>query len=703
MLNFAVPSAIFLAALALPIIAFYILKVRMRRINVSTNLFWKQIFEEKPPRSIWQNFRHWLSLLLQLFLLASLVLAFADPYFPWQILQARRIVLVIDPSASMKATDVAPTRFEAAKAAGKSILEGLRFRDQLAIVLSGTTPEVVIGMTSHVPTLQRALNGVKVTDNPTSLTTAVELGKQLIGTHPHGQVIVLTDACEPSLRIEKSQSAAVSMVSEEGVSEVQYRVFGTEAANVGIHQFQVRRSLTDPIGYEVLAGIFNASNAPIKCRLELSLNDSIVDVIPVDLGANEKWSRAIEKTSLKGGRLHAELTRIRSDDTDAKDSSGKESESAAKLNALNSDDNAWAILPARAIQKVLIVTSGNIFLTKVFEANPLVQVSVVNELPTEWPTDGLIVFHRMVPEKIPYGNVFVVDPTNGCDLWDMGGAIDNPIVTEIDKTSPLMHHVRLDNVVMSHANQLQFKGATRTLAGTLDKYSVYADVRKTDGKCLVLSVDLEQSDLAFRTVFPIIVANALGWFAGTSGELVESQTTGSSLNIEIDTPKLNPDNTMLQLRSASGVIRPLKLTPNAPSAEDSSEASTAAKVSMSAEQMSAPGPRTERWVNAGPFFEAGIWEITADEMSSSSTDQKLSLRQSTTAAQESSPVLAEVAVNIADPLETDLRPEQRFLDSTATSILSSGWFSRPLWFYLVALASFLIAAEWFLYQRRIIT
>lgn len=108
-MSFALPTAFWLAACAVPIIVFYILKVRLRRQPVSTNLFWKQIYDEKPPRSIWQYLRHLLSLLVQLFVLALLVLAIADPYLPWELLQARRIVVVVDRSASMQAADVKST------------------------------------------------------------------------------------------------------------------------------------------------------------------------------------------------------------------------------------------------------------------------------------------------------------------------------------------------------------------------------------------------------------------------------------------------------------------------------------------------------------------------------------------------------------------------------------------------------------------
>ena len=98
-MNLVHPAALFLGALAVPIVVFYILKIRLRRIPVSTLLFWDQIFEEKKPRSLWQRMRYWLSLLLQLAFLALLVFAVADPIFRWQQARARRMVLVVDSSA----------------------------------------------------------------------------------------------------------------------------------------------------------------------------------------------------------------------------------------------------------------------------------------------------------------------------------------------------------------------------------------------------------------------------------------------------------------------------------------------------------------------------------------------------------------------------------------------------------------------------
>ena len=109
-MNLLHPLSLAWLGLAIPIVIFYILKIRMRRVPVSTTLFWRQIFEEKQPRSIWQKLRHLLSLLVQLAFLLLVVFALAEPIFQWEIREARKLVLVVDNSASMNAADVAPTR-----------------------------------------------------------------------------------------------------------------------------------------------------------------------------------------------------------------------------------------------------------------------------------------------------------------------------------------------------------------------------------------------------------------------------------------------------------------------------------------------------------------------------------------------------------------------------------------------------------------
>src|SRR2546423_4961926 len=129
--------------------------------------------------------------------LRLLVCALGEPFFKWEILQARRLILVIDNSASMRATDVVPTRLDAAKQLGRQIVSGLRFRDEMAIIAAGVQPQVVCGLTGHERPLQAALAGVKPTDGPTREPAAIELGHRLLADANHGPVLPLSDGCFP--------------------------------------------------------------------------------------------------------------------------------------------------------------------------------------------------------------------------------------------------------------------------------------------------------------------------------------------------------------------------------------------------------------------------------------------------------------------------------------------------------------------------
>ena len=695
---FSLPIALTLTALALPIVAFYILKVRLRRVTVSTNLFWKQVFEEKPPRSLWQQFRHWYSLLLQLLLLLLIVLAVMNPYFSWQSLQARRLVIVLDNSASMRATDVRPTRLDAAKESAAEVINGLRFQDELSIVLAGESPEVLASLTGHSPTLHRVLRSIDFSDGPTTLQPAIDLARKLLGRHSHGEIIVLTDGCvdDDAKSNEFSPTDAPAptddLLLEEAAEDlatgnqtpskpapvVEYRLFSTDVSNVGITQFQVRRSLTDPLGYETLVSVQNASSVAASCRIELTLDDILIDVLPLNLQPEELWTRTLDKTSLEGGVVRAALTQIKIDATGEPSSTlpasmnideptMKEPDDLLGSDLLNSDgletdDKAWSILPARKIQKVLIVTTGNLFLEKVFEANPLVEVTVISEFPATWPQDSLIILHGRVPEQFPMGNVFVIDPIGKCEYWEAGERLENPLITDQDFASPLMRHFRLDNIVVPEARELVFRSTPQVLASTATGVPIFAIVPRAEGRCLVLTVSLDSSDLAFRTAFPIMVSNALGWFSGTTGEIMPSANSGTVVRI----PLTAAVNAPLQLTSPFGTR--FELMP-VPALDDASIGAS---------------------VTTGSLNEVGLWTLAASVSKSSQVD-------------ENANSYAVVAVNLSSKKESDLRPRISMSSTSRNGLQMSRWLSRPLWIYLTICAVILTCSEWILYQRRLIS
>src|SRR5215475_15246310 len=111
--------------------ALYILKLRRRVVAVPFSPLWERILRDKEATSLFSKLKRLLSLLLQLALLALLVLALGDPRAAESLLKGRSVVVLVDASASMQATDVAPSRLEAAKKEVKSIIRGLGGADRM--------------------------------------------------------------------------------------------------------------------------------------------------------------------------------------------------------------------------------------------------------------------------------------------------------------------------------------------------------------------------------------------------------------------------------------------------------------------------------------------------------------------------------------------------------------------------------------------
>jgi hypothetical protein len=641
-MNLVNPTALLLAGLAVPIIIFYILKIRLRRVPVSTLLFWQQIFEEKKRRSLWQRLRHLLSLLLQLAFLCLLVLALADPIFRWQQARARRTVIVVDNSASMNAIDVSPTRLDAAKAEAESLIEGMRLGDELAIIAAGTQPRVACGPTDHQRTLRGALSSIVPADGPTRVTEAVALARRLLsGSEKIRRVVVLSD-CGFDQAAELFRQADVEIVN-----------VGKQTANVAITRLQARRSLLDPIGYEILVEVANASDEPVSCRLELDLDDDPIDVVPLTLAAGEKSVRVFEKTSGEGGRLRATIDRG---------------------DSLLADNTAWAILPRRARQKVTLVTPGSLFLEKVFEAIPLIDLDVVKVPPDgKAPAAGpaatgasasITIYDRKVADILPAGHVLVIEPEKSGPLWDLGETIHNPVVAKQDKDSPLMAHIRLDNVLMPEARKLALKLPGKVLAESASGDVLYAVLDRPEpaqqGKVVLLTVNLDKSDLPLQTAFPIMVTNLLNWFGGTKGELREALAAGSVAEVELPADK--SAESRFVLKSPGGTETPVVVPAGA------------AKVTV------------------GPLDRTGVWRVLKR-----SAKSLVSAKKGKDAIDRRD-VVAELACNLADRRESDLRPAVEPAERRPG--LAAGLAVRPIWYYLLASALMLTCWEWFLYQRR---
>ena len=647
-------SAFLLALAAIPIVLFYVLKIRLRRAPVSTTMFWDRIFDEKKPRSIWQRLRHLLSLLLQLLFLSFLLFAVVDPLFDHEARDARRIVVVLDNSASMNVfadgrsaeKSSQETRLDVAREKVREFVRGLRRHDEVAIVTAGTQARVRSGFTHHPQLLERTLDAVEPTDGPTDLLAGIALARRLSTPRDaddndstsdakdtedaDGRIIVVTDGGVDLATIPD----AASLSSDA----LEWVVVGAPVANCGITQFQVRRSAIDATGYEILVEVTCFAPAPIETRLELTLDDAPIDVVPITLAPGRPWTKRFERTSTKGGRLDAALT---VDD------------------ALPTDDRARAILPDVRLQPVTLVGPENLFLDKVFEAMPLLDLRRATNAATRRQAREVVVFHRDVPETLPDGPVLVIDPRNSCAEFTVGDALTEPLIVKQKSDSVVMRHVHLENVYLPGARRLDAPNAT-ALATSLGGDTLLAHRPRRSGDIVVLTGDLDRGDLALRTAFPILVANVLRAFAGGEGEIREATATGEVRAFDL------PTQLLAAARASGGSALSGTLVARSPNGGET--------------PLDVDFRRGE--ITLGPLPTTGIWTVHPKGLD---------------VGDPRTPSLG-IACNLASRAESDLSREAP--EGSTASITTSGISGRPIWFLLVVLALVLTVVEWGLYQRR---
>ena len=682
-MNFLSPTSLFLFGLAIPIIALYILKLRRRREPVSTLMFWEQLFKERQTTSLFQRLKHLLSLLLQLLFLALLVLAIARPQFAFITKSARQLILIIDNSASMNAVlqldpdnPSSESRLDSAKEQALQLVQGLRFIDEMTVISNHKQPTIRTPFTSHQKTLREAIESINPTDIRTDLKPAVDLAYTIAETKPNPEIVIVSDFHAVSEKIitqfQGTQSEdQPSEEEQESVEKPKLHLvrIGEYNDNVGIIQFRVRKSIVNVFDYETLLTVVNASDEEKKCSVELYFNDSLFDVRPYTLAPGEKKSEIFSNFAFEGGELKAVL-----DTTDA----------------LSSDNVAYATLPKREQISVLLVTEENPFLEKVLSVDEELNLSVLN--PSEYEsspkTAQVVIFDRYSPTNIEDGNYMFIYPpktekTTEGDVqdsaltWDIGEALETPIITDWERTHPILQHVHLENVLIGEAYQITPPSTAQILARSFESPVLFIDVSQHK-KLVFVAINILQSDLPLRIAFPVIIANTMQWFQHSDGIQEYHLQTGEVLRYKFELEHSTNTETEQVEESATGITQ---------------------------QSLTITGPGDESWdiplENDEMLFDhtqqAGFYKII--EANDSNTDD---VDVQNTEDEETEEPKQLWAVNIASETESHLGITDGIEDMLTDSevLVGSSFFRYPPWIYLVLLAVVLTVVEWFLYQRR---
>jgi hypothetical protein len=505
------------AVLGSGLVALYVLKLRRRRVEVPFADLWRRVLRDVESTALWKRLKQLLSLALQLTLLALLLFAIGDPRLQTSK-SGRTVAIVLDTSASMQAHDGrGATRMSQAIEAARRELRGLGGGDEALLISMDARPTPLTGLTNDDRELARALDGVHASDSPADLIGALRLAAASLRGRPHPTLVLIGDGAWTPSAIDHLRLSGAAQLDEVDLSgvDVRYQPVGTPADNLAITAFAVRRYRANQTAYEVLVEVqrFSVENTTGKVpfQLELVQDGEVVNVERLELGPGEKLQRLYPNLAGEGTQLEAVLRKV----------------GPGRLDALDVDDRAYALLPARKKVKVLLVSSGNLFLEGALLLDENLEVK--KTAPAAYAAADArsfdaVVFDGFVPEAPPPTNALYLDPHGESSPFAVKGELADPIVTETASTHPLMRWVTLKDLNISRASRFQLKPGDVAVASSLREPILVA--REEGGRKLVaFGFDLRKSDLPMRVAFPVLVVNAIDWFAGADTGLMASYST----------------------------------------------------------------------------------------------------------------------------------------------------------------------------------
>ncbi len=195
MTSFSQPWWLLLLLVAATLVIGYLLLLRRRRHDVVrfTNL--ELLDRVAPRRPGW--WRH-LPAAALVAALVMLTIALAGPMAEARVPRNRAtVVLVIDVSLSMQATDVEPTRLAAAQAAAKSFADQLTPGVNLGLVSFAGTAAVLVSPTADREPVKRAVDGLKLSES-TATGDAIFAAMQSVETFSQGIAGASADGPPPA-------------------------------------------------------------------------------------------------------------------------------------------------------------------------------------------------------------------------------------------------------------------------------------------------------------------------------------------------------------------------------------------------------------------------------------------------------------------------------------------------------------------------
>lgn len=502
-MQFLTPLAFALSALAIPVILLYMLKLRRRQTQVSSTLLWEQLLRDRQANAPWQKLKRNLLLFLQLLILAALIFALARPALQTKVVASGSVIVLLDASASMNATDVTPSRFEEARKSVLALINGLTNASSMTLILVAKTPQTLIAAESDSSLLKVALTKAQVTQGSADWEAAFALAAGATRNSTSPTIVIISDGGLP-------ESGLPSLPGE-----VRYVPIGMSNDNIAISALALRATNGIP---QLFAEVTNYSDAERTVLLSLYRADELFDARQLTLKANSKTSVSMENLPVTTAIYKAQIS----------------NPANTKLDSLSQDDTAFAIYQSSAARRALLVSKGNLFLEQLLASLPGIQpfrALPADDGTLQIPNDpfDLYVFDGYIPAELPKSNLLLISPPTN-PFFEVGDVFKEMGEFQVNEHA-LTKFVDWKTVHVFQAHKVTLPNWMSVLIEIDDNPLVFAG--ETNGQRIAaLSFDLRESDLPLQIAYPILFSNLINYLA-PPGAFDSSQSLQASESLSL--------------------------------------------------------------------------------------------------------------------------------------------------------------------------
>jgi Ca-activated chloride channel family protein len=503
-MSFLTPLALIGAAIIGPlIVAMYLLRLRREERTVSSTFLWRRAVRDVEANAPWQKLRRNLLLLLQLLLALLLVLALARPFIFTTGIAGRNLIIILDRSASMAATDGTPTRLDAAKQQAMTLVDQLPDGGRATVIAAGGQMDVPAAATTDRRQLHDAIENIRLDNGGGSdLGQALTLASALAAREPDSEVAIISDG-------DVTVPADIKVPAT-----VRYFPIGQQQANVAVSALALQPSAA---GQTLFAQATNYGPEQVTRRMDIYLDGSLFNAYDLTLPAGREQSIVVDVPA----QVHVAEARL---STDAND-------------ALPLDDRAWATGSVEQQTTIRVVSPGNRFLDVALKLLPGIQTTFVPTSTSTFTETAaqvpITIFDSVVPPTLPPGSLFFIAPPRSTEFFSVTGELDRPALQPAPGDEPLLRNVSLSDVSVYKAARLT-PGAWARVVVNGDGGPLLFVGEKDGRRVAVLAFDLHNSDLPLQVAFPLLLSNIVGYLAPGSGAEASQITPGQAIAIPVD-------------------------------------------------------------------------------------------------------------------------------------------------------------------------